>query len=26
MGRASAAHVTMDGPADAVQRLTSWRR
>jgi uncharacterized protein (TIGR03085 family) len=26
MGRASAAHVTMDGPAEAVERLTAWRR
>jgi uncharacterized protein (TIGR03085 family) len=26
MGRARAAHVTLDGPPEAVQRLTAWRR
>jgi MDMPI C-terminal domain len=26
MGRVSAAHVTLDGPDDAVARLTAWRR
>jgi uncharacterized protein (TIGR03085 family) len=26
MGRVSAAHVTFDGPEDAVEKLTSWRR
>jgi uncharacterized protein (TIGR03085 family) len=26
MGRASAAHVTLDGPEDAVARLRAWRR
>jgi uncharacterized protein (TIGR03085 family) len=25
MGRASAAHVTLDGPAEAVAKLTAWR-
>ena len=25
MGRVSAAHVTLDGPADAVERLRAWR-
>lgn len=26
MGRARAAHVTLDGPAEAVEKLTAWRR
>jgi hypothetical protein len=26
MGRVSAAHVTLDGPDDAVARLAAWRR
>jgi uncharacterized protein (TIGR03085 family) len=25
MGRARAAHVTLDGPADAIAQLTAWR-
>jgi hypothetical protein len=26
MGRARAAHVTLDGPDEAVAKLTAWRR